>query len=45
MGGDSGIGMAVAIPFTMEGPGSFIAFLPDAEETKKRVEQQDGRHS
>jgi NAD(P)-dependent dehydrogenase (short-subunit alcohol dehydrogenase family) len=42
LGGDSGIGRAIAILFAKEGADSFIVYLPeeeeDAQETKKRVE-------
>lgn len=46
-GGDSGIGRAIAILFAMEGADSIIAYLPDeqpdAEDTKKRVEEHGGK--
>ncbi|KAL9097292.1 MAG: hypothetical protein Q9165_000719 [Trypethelium subeluteriae] len=41
-GGDSGIGRAIAVLYSMEGADSYIAYLPeeeeDAQETKKLVE-------
>ncbi|WP_028549731.1 SDR family oxidoreductase [Paenibacillus sp. UNC451MF] len=45
-GGDSGIGRAAAVAFAKEGANVVIVYLyevPDAEETKKRIEQLGGR--
>ena len=45
-GGDSGIGRATAIAFSKEGANVVIVYLyevPDAEETKHRIEQLGGR--
>lgn len=45
-GGDSGIGRATTLLFAMEGATSLIVYLPveepDAQETKKRVEEYGG---
>jgi NAD(P)-dependent dehydrogenase (short-subunit alcohol dehydrogenase family) len=38
-GGDSGIGRAVAIAFAREGADVAIAYLPDAQETRRWIEQ------
>jgi hypothetical protein len=44
-GGDSGIGVAIAILFAMEGADSLITYLPDEEkdalETIRRVEEKE----
>ncbi|WP_282936489.1 SDR family oxidoreductase [Paenibacillus sp. RC67] len=45
-GGDSGIGRAAAVAFAKEGANVVIVYLyevPDAEETKKRIEELGGR--